>query len=293
MATFILSAFADEAGKELSAQIAALQRNRIGYIEPRNIGGKGILDLTDEELNATAQELSAAGIRVNSVGSPIGKYDIDKDFAPHMAQFERALTVAKRLDTRMIRMFSFFVPQAELAAHRDEVMRRLRIMLDRAAEEGITLCHENESRIYGQMPDQVADLLTTLPDLKGIFDPANYRMNGADVVRGMDVTLPSLAYMHIKDAIFDQQMIVPAGEGEGHVAESIERVHRAVDGPVFLTVEPHLKTFAAYASIDDRELKGKYVFRTSDESFDFAVNALKKVLTDLGFHETGLGKWEK
>ena len=50
MAKFVLSAFADEAGTTLDEQIAALKRNGISYIEPRNINGKPILTLTDDEL---------------------------------------------------------------------------------------------------------------------------------------------------------------------------------------------------------------------------------------------------
>ena len=50
MANFVFSAFADEAGSSLDEQIAALVANGIRYIEPRNIGGKSIIDFTDEEL---------------------------------------------------------------------------------------------------------------------------------------------------------------------------------------------------------------------------------------------------
>ena len=73
MAQFILSAFADEAGTTLAEQIAALKRNGIDYIEPRNINGKPILTLTDDELKAVKTELDKNGIKVNSLGSPIGK----------------------------------------------------------------------------------------------------------------------------------------------------------------------------------------------------------------------------
>ena len=44
MAKYVLSAFADEAGKSLDEQIAALVRNDIGCIEVRMIDGKGIAD---------------------------------------------------------------------------------------------------------------------------------------------------------------------------------------------------------------------------------------------------------
>ena len=64
MARFILSAFADEAGSALEEQIAALKRNGIDYIEPRNINGKPILTLTDEELADVKAELDKNGIKV-------------------------------------------------------------------------------------------------------------------------------------------------------------------------------------------------------------------------------------
>ena len=287
MAKFILSAFADEAGKSLASQIAALQRNGIGYIEPRAIDKKGVITLSECELKEVRRTLDDGGIRVSSLGSPIGKYPIDEPFAPHLEDFRRALQAAHILGTNLIRMFSFFVPQDRLKECRSEVMDRLSVMLEEAKAEGITLCHENESKIYGQMPGEVADLLTTLPDLAGIFDPANYRMNGADAAEGIDVTLPSFRYMHVKDAIFDEQAIVPAGEGEGKIADAIGKIDRHTDHAVFLSVEPHLHVFSAYSSIDDHELKGRHVFKNSDESFDFAVNALKNLLRQEGYTENG------
>ena len=217
MVRYCLSAFADEAADSLEEQITALKENRIAYIEPRNINGKGILTLTDEELIEVKKKLDEAGIKVNSLGSPIGKYPIEEDFGPHLALFKRSLEICKILDTDKIRMFSFFVKQDELVKWHDEVMNRLKIMAELAKEAGITLCHENESLIYGQMPGEVKEILTEVPEIYGIFDAANYRMNDGDIDAGIDATLIRLAYLHIKDAIYSTQTIVPAGEGEGKV----------------------------------------------------------------------------
>ena len=65
MAKFVLSAFADEAGTLLSEQIEALKRNGIDHIEPRNINGKPILKLTNEELEEVKAELDKNGIKVS------------------------------------------------------------------------------------------------------------------------------------------------------------------------------------------------------------------------------------
>ncbi len=293
MAEFVLSAFADEAGNSLDEQIAALNGNGIRYIEPRNIDGKGILDHTEESLASIKERLDAAGIKVGSLGSPIGKYDITADFESYLVTFEKALRACEILGTKKMRMFSFFVEQDKLAEHRDEVIRRLQIMVDLATKRGITLCHENESRIYGQMPAEVNDLMDNVKGLKAIFDPANYRMNDGDVMAGIEATLKNFAYLHIKDAVYQTQTILPAGEGEGRIADVINIVNGKVEGEVMLTLEPHLAIFSAYASIDEHELKGKYVFKTNREAFDFATNTLKNLLRENGYREDENGKWKK
>ena len=293
MAVFALSAFADEAGNSLDEQIAALTGNGIRYIEPRNIDGKGILDHTEESLATIKEKLDAAGIKVGSLGSPIGKYDITADFDSYLVTFEKALRACEILGTKKMRMFSFFVEQDKLEEHRDEVIRRLQVMVKLATERGITLCHENESRIYGQMPKEVDDLMDSVDGLKAIFDPANYRMNDGDVMDGIAATLKNFAYLHIKDAVYETQTILPAGEGEGRIADVINIVNDKIDGEVMLTLEPHLAIFSAYASIDEHELKGKYVFKTNREAFDFATNTLKNLLIENGYREDENGKWKK
>ena len=114
MARFVLSAFADEAGASLSQQISALKDNSIKYIEPRNIDGKGILELSDEELLYVRNQLEQNGIKVNSIGSPIGKYRIEVVFDSYIPIINQAFKVAKLLGTNLIRIFSFFVKQNEL-----------------------------------------------------------------------------------------------------------------------------------------------------------------------------------
>ena len=282
MAKFLISAFADEASESLEGQIAALKRNGLHCIEPRNINGGAVLKKTDEELYEIRRQLDEAGISVPSFGSPIGKYQITDDFAPHLADFRRALEVCKILGTKRMRMFSFFVPQDKLEEYRDEVMKRMQIMLDEAKEAGILLCHENEGKIYGECPEAVEDLLKTLPDLRGIYDPANYVHSQHDAVKGLEVTIPSLEYMHVKDCLYEGSVIVPAGAGEGHVKEALEKIDKLFDGEIVLTVEPHLFTSESYKKFDGKELKHKFIFETSDEAFDYAVNALKAMLAEIG-----------
>jgi sugar phosphate isomerase/epimerase len=293
MAEFIISAFADEAGITPEEQIEALQRNGIRFIEPRFFNKKGVLTLSDEELIEIKKALDKANIKVNSLGSPIGKYPINEPFEKHLEDFKRAIEVCKILDTKNIRIFSFFIPNGEPPEkYSDEVIARMTRFSEIAKKNGITLNHENEKDIFGQNPPEVDYLVENLPDIKFIFDGANYRMAGCDVHAGMSASIKNFGYFHIKDAIHEAQTIVPVGEGEAHYEDMIRLVDEKIDGTVYMTIEPHLHVFDAFKSIDNTELRGKYSFASNREAFDFATSALKKLLTKLGFKEND-GIWKK
>ena len=292
MAQFIISAFADEASDLLDGQIAALKRNGLRLIEPRSIEGN-VVNKTDEELYAIRAKLEEAGISLSSLGSPCGKFDIKEDFEIHLETFRRALAACRILGTDKMRMFSFFVEKDELDTYRDEVIRRLKIMLEEAKAAGITLCHENEHKIYGEAPRRVSDILTSLPELRGIFDAANYVRQGYDPIEGFEATKNSLEYVHIKDAIAENRVHVPAGMGDGRYEEILRRVDAMTDRTVMLTVEPHLFDFAAYKSIDAQNMDTVLNFENSDQSFDCAVSSLKKILTKIGFKEGEDKIWKK
>ena len=76
----ILCGFADEADPMLDGQIEALKGNGISLLEIRGVDGKNIVDVTREEAKAIRAKLDANGISVWSLGSPIGKININDDF---------------------------------------------------------------------------------------------------------------------------------------------------------------------------------------------------------------------
>lgn len=295
MARFILSAFADEAQADLKGQIEALKRNNIGFIELRNIDGKCVIDYADEEIKFFADELRKNGIRVSSLGSPIGKYNITDDFAPHFEKFKKACKTCKILGTDKMRMFSFFIPDGKDAMdYKDEVLSRLNAMLDYAEKEGISLCHENEARIFGRLAKECVYLAEQLPRLKNIFDPCNYIMEDENILWAIEHMAKHIEYCHIKDGTLHEHSIVPAGYGDGKIKEVLEIVDSARGGKdTFLTVEPHLFKFIGYSNLDNRTLKHKFSYANSNESFDAAVSALKDILRNSGFVEGDDKKWKK
>ena len=283
MAEFIISAFADEASNTLDGQIDTLKRNGLTMLEPRNIEGS-VIDKTDEELCVIRRGLDDAGIRISSLGSPIGKYKIEDDFAPHFEKFKRALRACEILGTNRMRVFSFFVKKDELDKYRAEVMRRMEVLLEEAEKHGVKLCHENESNIYGETPERVNDLLSSLPSLYGIFDAANFIMEDCSVTDGFDATAKRLEYVHVKD-MAAAKVNVPVGEGLGRYEEILQRIGDMTDRRFILTLEPHLHFFRAFAEIDSHKFHSAKDFASAGEAFDFAVGALKNMLEKLGYKE--------
>lgn len=289
MANFILTGFSDEASKDLDGQIAALKRNGMSYFEPRGIDGKNISDFTPDEAKALKAKLDENGIHVSSIGSPMGKIEITDDFEPHFEKFKNTVEIAKILDTKFIRMFSFYFKDGEdFAAYRDEVLRRVKAMADYSYEQGVYCCLENEKAIYGDTDERNLDVLTYCNGkLFAVLDPANYVQCGVEPLKAYEKVKDYVKYLHIKDAYFESGEVVPAGKGDGQVAE-IVRLFSQKDGDRFLSLEPHLTVFDGLASLekDNDTIKSinsrkSYSYSSMSESFDVAVNALKAILAEI------------
>ena len=273
-----LSAFADEAGNGIEEQIAALRENEIEYVELRSVDGKNVLNFTDEEVKTYGDKFKAAGIKVWSIGSPVGKVDISVTEEEFLKDVRRAVEIAKGFGADKIRMFSFF----NAYGAREKVIDLLQKAADIANKQGVKLCHENEKEIYGDVVDRVLDLHASVKGLYFVYDPANYMQCGENARAAREKTQSFTEYYHIKDVLVKTGEIVPAGAGDGDIAGLAESL-KGKDA--VLTLEPHLKIFDGYADIDNTEMKNKFEFKTNREAFDCAVKSLKKVLTDSGYEK--------
>lgn len=283
-----LSAFADEAGSTIEEQISALNKNHVSYLELRSIGGKNVADFTVEEAEAYYKKLSENKIKVWSIGSPIGKEKIDCDFTNYLQKVRHVLKIANIFKADKIRMFSFFDAYDKPELCKDYLQKMVKL----ADEYGVKLCHENEKEVYGDTLERVLELYNANLGLKFIYDPANFLQCGARAEDTLNALKGKIEYFHIKDVIVETEELVPAGYGDGKIDKIIE----SVNGDVVFTLEPHLSVFDAYKSIDNTEMKHKFKFNSNAESFDFACDSLKKLLTDKGYTETqvdGVFAWKK
>lgn len=276
---FQFAAFADEAGKDLMGQVAALKENGYSFLEIRNLDGKNFTKLTTQEMKEIATVLADNGLSVRSLGSPIGKMKIADDFEAHMELCKHTLELGNILGAEQIRLFSFFMPKGEdPTPYRDLVIERVGRMAETARAFGIVPCHENEKGIYGDNAKRCLEILKAVPQLRAVFDPANFVQCGQDTLEAWDMLAPYVEYMHIKDALPDGR-VVPPGQGAGNVAAIIAKY--AAQGGRVLSLEPHLSKFVGLASLeneDDASEVGGMKFSSDREAFDYAVNNLNSIL---------------
>lgn len=278
MSNIKLCAFADESGAAIDHQIKAMLRNEIPYLEIRNVDGVNIAKITLDKAKEVKSKLEANGLAVWSLGSPYGKIKITDDFAPHLDDFKYGIELAHELGAKCIRLFSFY---EATEATRDVVMERLSAFIDAAKGSDVILCHENEKGIYGDIASRCLDIHKTLPELKCVFDPANFIQSGQDTKEAWELLHNYIYYMHIKDALKSGK-VVPAGNGDGNLPFLVSEYSKQGGG--IMTLEPHLKIFDGLAALEESEEKtdiDDFTYPDNDAAFDAATNAIKEIIVSL------------
>ena len=273
-------AFADEASPCMDEQIKAMQENGLDGLEIRNVDGVNIAEISDRKAREVRNKLDDAGLKVWTIGSPIGKIDLEKDdFALHTEKFKRTLELAALLGAENIRLFSFFTPEENRADAKAKVLERLALFCRIAKGSGVTLCHENEKGIYGDIPERCLEIHQALPEIKAIFDPANYVQCGVDTLHAWGLIRPYVKYLHIKDALKDGS-VVPAGRGIGNVPLILNDFKR--NGGRCVTVEPHLMVFEGLQALEKEGGAGVIGevcrYPSNIAAFTAAVSALRGLL---------------
>ena len=272
-------AFADEASPMIDQQIEAMNRNSLNGLEIRNVDGTNVSEITAQKAVEVRKKLEDNGLSVWSIGSPIGKTDINGNFQEDIESFKHTLEIAHTLNAENIRIFSFYIPQDKAASEfKNEVIDRLGKFTEIAEGSGIILCHENEKGIYGDNAERCFDILKALPQIKGIFDPANFVQCGVDTLKAWDMLGEYIKYMHIKDAMPDGS-VVPAGFGAGNVKEIVNKYMN--NGGSEFTIEPHLAVFDGLAGLEregEKSNVSKFVYKSNDEAFDAACTAFKNIV---------------
>ena len=218
-------------------------------------------------------QLKSEGLSVWSIGSPVGKYKISDSFDKERERFLRVLDNAYAMEAKCIRLFSFF--GVETREQKDEALYRLSEFVNMAKGSGVVLCHENEKGIYGDRAETCLEIHKAVPELRAVFDPANFVQCGQEIMSAWESLSSFVYYMHAKDALANGN-VVPVGHGLG-CWDKIASLYLEKGGEVF-SLEPHLRVFSGLSALQDEELKTEYSYASADEAFAASADAMKNIL---------------
>lgn len=282
MKKLCLSGFSDEISPVFDRQLAAVREFGLSHIELRGADGINVSDFSPEKVREVRKKLRNADISVSSIGSPIGKISIEDDFPAHMEKLKRTLEIQKELNAPYLRMFSFYLPKgSDPEQYKNQVLEQVGAMAEEAVKWESVLLHENEKGIYGDTAPRCLTLMQQLssPHFRAVFDFANFVEVGQDTLSAYESLHPYIEYVHIKDAVAGENRIVPAGQGDGHLAEILgDLLHGGWRG--FLSLEPHLTDFTGFAALEqqgrklENELDGK-------SAWALALQSLRDILREI------------
>ncbi len=252
----IISGFADEICKDFEKQLETVVGLGMKYISLRSANGKGISEFQVDEVKAQLLPiLNQFGVKVSSLGSPIGKVGVEDEegYQKQLLQLEVLCQICKILDCKYIRVFSFYIPAGKNPDHyKDIVIDRMKGFLKVAKAYGIILIHENEKDIYGDTSVRCKELMEELADpcFFSAFDFANFVQCGENTIDCWNMLKDYVAYIHIKDAVSADKENVVCGTGEGHIREILEQAIHKEGYEGFLTLEPHLVLFDSLSDLE-------------------------------------------
>ncbi|HYG75702.1 MAG TPA: sugar phosphate isomerase/epimerase family protein [Planctomycetota bacterium] len=267
-----LSAFADEISPDIQLQMDHLLENGLSWCAMRGANNKNVMELEDFQINLTKTQFNNRGIKFSCIGSPVGKVLITTPLEPELERLKKAARIAKMFDTKVIRIFSFFMPKGEAPEkYRDEVLRRMKALADTAKAEGVNLLVENEKELYGDTAARQLEILEAInsPHVKAAFDFANFVQINDDTLAAWAKLKKYVVDIHVKDARASDGREVPAGEGDGKVREILKDAF-STGWSGYLSFEPHLSESGTFKGF------------TGPKLFKVAVDSLKKILVEVG-----------
>jgi sugar phosphate isomerase/epimerase len=274
-----LSGFGDEIDPDPQVQLAVLASLGARHLELRSAWRVNAIDLDEERAAELRAMIDRREMRVSAIASPVGKAIVSVSVDQEVERLRRAIAAAHRFDAPYIRLFSFWpegftgeggplltgsLTEEVAVGMRDRVLERMRAFADLAEREGVTLVHENEKDIYGDTPERVLDIIESVGSerLRVAWDNSNYVQVGVQpFTRAYPLLREHLEYLQVKDARSSDGVVVPAGEGDGELRETVAALRD--DGYTgFASLEPHLASYGI-----DTGIQGPFEFGRAARAF--------------------------
>jgi len=222
MSSFKLSVLTDEISQDLGRACEVASREfGLGLVELRAMHNKNVMSWDAHDIAEAKSILAKYNLRVSEIASPIFKTDWPgapkSPFSPKNPQFgadftyeqqdeliERAVDLARALDTRYIRIFDFWRLDDQ-TPHRKAIDDRVREASIKVGRKGVTFTLENELACNTATGAEAGRLLGAIREksLMLNWDPGNARARGENAFPDGYAKIPKdrIAHMHLKDVV--------------------------------------------------------------------------------------------
>jgi len=254
-----VSVITDEIDVDLEHALDVMNEYGVVSAEIRTIWDKNVADAPDEYIDRVKKIVTERGVKVVGIASPFYKCDLAgveseepagslhdavvKGYDEQLSVLNRCIEIAKKLDTRYVRVFTFWnkiplTPEVE-----DRIVKAYAEPIALAEKEGIVLLIENEHACLTGTGVETARIIAKInsPVVRAIWDPGNAFMAGETTFPdGYEAIKPYVEHVHVKDAKMTEigKVWTVVGEGECRWEDQIKAL-KADGYKGFLSLETH------------------------------------------------------
>ncbi|MFC5447751.1 sugar phosphate isomerase/epimerase family protein [Paenibacillus aestuarii] len=289
MSRFRLGIITDEVSQDLREAIAFAQQFGLQALELRSVNNKLLHQMEDAEIEEIRSLIADSGLELCGLSAPIFKCELDQEaeLESHIALAQRYIAIAQRLNTKLIRGFSFWA-RAPFEAELPGIVRQLQRIAPIFEQAGLTFVLEFDPSVYASNARKVARLIDEVasPAVKALYDPGNdlWDPDGeTPYPDGYDYLQERIRHIHLKDAVKTDSGIEAVAIGSGLVDYRglFRRLLRTgYDG--YLVVETH---YRLHSVLTEEQLKRPMGASFSDggkEASEQCVRSLLDLLAEVG-----------
>ncbi len=222
---FRIAVISDEISDDFDHACSVIARDfGLEWVELREINGKNLQKLSDDEIAAARKTLAKYNLRVTDIASPLFKVDwpgaplsryaerrdqfgADATFKQQDAVLHQSIHLAKSFATDKVRCFDFWRLD-DVKPYRHSINDKLQTAAEEARKQGVMLVLENEFACNTATGREAAETLAGVPsrNLALNWDPGNAVMRGElDAFAGGWDALPKdrIHHCHCKNAVKD------------------------------------------------------------------------------------------
>ncbi|MWV45911.1 TIM barrel protein [Paenibacillus sp. HJL G12] len=288
MANFKLGVITDEISQNIEDSIRIAKRYGLDGLELRSVDGKQMHRLSDQRVKEISAMIHDAGLQVCGLSTPVFKCNLKnkEEVAAHHRMLRRYAELARLLDARILRGFSFWADRDFEVAYPD-IVKELQRTAPVLEEYGLQFALEADPSVFATNGAKVARLVqaASSPWIGALYDPGNNMWDPDGEIPypdGYEALRADICHIHVKDAVREQERTEAVAIGQGQVGYGPLLARLAAEGyDGWLVLETHYR-LASTLSEEQLKRPAGYAFSAGGE--EATVECLESLLELLEQH---------